>query len=72
MKKTEEYVPPADGGAFYYKTLRSLGRIMSRLRLESGREGRFSLPAGAKLLLMIALIILARLVQKIKIAQHQI
>lgn len=64
MKKTEDYVPPADGGAFYYKTLRSLGRIMSRLRLESGREGRFSLPAGVKLLLMIALIILVSVTQK--------
>ena len=63
MKKTEDYVPPADGGAFYYKTLRSLGRIMSRLRLESGREGRFSLPAGVKLLLMIALIILVSVTQ---------
>jgi len=63
MKKTEDYVPLADGGAFYYKTLRSLGRIMSRLRLESGREGRFSLPAGAKLLLMIALIILVSVTQ---------
>ena len=63
MKKTEDYVPPADGGAFYYKTLRSLGRIMSRLRLESGREGRFSLPAGVKLILMIALIILVSVTQ---------
>lgn len=63
MKKTEDYVPPADGGAFYYRTLKSLGRIMSRLRLESGREGRFSLPAGVKLLLMIALIILVSVTQ---------
>ena len=63
MRKTEDYVPPADGGAFYYKTLRSLGRIMSRLRLESGREGRFSLPAGVKLILMIALIILVSVTQ---------
>jgi cobalt/nickel transport system permease protein len=63
MKKTEDYVPPADGGAFYYKTLKSLGSIMSRLRLESGREGRFSLPAGVKLLLMIALIILVSVTQ---------
>ena len=63
MKKTEDYVPPADGGAFYYRTLKSLGGIMSRLRLESGREGRFSLPAGVKLLLMIALIILVSVTQ---------
>ncbi len=63
MKKTEDYVPPADGGAFYYKTLKSLGGIMSRLKLESGREGRFSLPAGVRLLLMIALIILVSVTQ---------
>ena len=64
MKKTEDYVPPADGGAFYYRTLKALGGIMSRLRLESGREGRFSLPAGVRLLLMIALIILVSVTQK--------
>lgn len=63
MKKTEDYVPPADGGAFYYRTLKSLGGIMSRLRLESGREGRFNLPAGVRLLLMIALIILVSVTQ---------
>ena len=63
MKKNEEYVPPADGGAFYYRTLKALGGIMSRLRLESGREGRFSLPAGVRLLLMIALIILVSVTQ---------
>ncbi len=63
MKKTEDYVPPADGGAFYYKTLRTLGGIMSRLSLESGREGRFSLPVGVKLLMMIALIILVSVTQ---------
>ena len=63
MKKIEEYVPPADGGAFYYRTLKALGGIMSRLRLESGREGRFSLPAGVRLLLIIALIILVSVTQ---------
>ena len=63
MKKIEDYVPPADGGAFYYRTLKSLGGIMSRLRLESGREGRFNLPAGVRLLLMIALIILVSVTQ---------
>ena len=63
MKKIEDYVPPADGGAFYYRTLKSLGGIMSRLRLESGREGRFNLPAGVRLLMMIALIILVSVTQ---------
>ena len=58
MKKTEEYAPPRDGGAFYYKTLRSLGRVMSRLKAGGGKEGRYSLPAWLKLLIMLALIIL--------------
>ena len=58
MKKTEEYVPPRDGGAFYYKTLRSLGKIMSRLRVEGGKEGRYCLPAWLKILILLALIIL--------------
>ena len=57
MKKTENYVPPKDGGTFYYKTLGSLGRIMSRLKAEGGKEGRISMPAAPKLLLMLALII---------------
>ena len=63
MKKTENYVPPLDGGAFYYRTMKSLGGIMARLRLESGRESRRSLPAGVKLLLMIAMIILISVTQ---------
>ena len=58
MKKTEEYAPPRDGGAFYYKTLRSLGRVMSRLKAGGGKDGRYSLPAWLKLLIMLALIIL--------------
>ena len=58
MKKTEEYAPPRDGGAVYYKTLRSLGRVMSRLKAGGGKEGRYSLPAWLKLLIMLALIIL--------------
>ncbi len=61
MKTSEEYVPPGDGGAFYYRTLRSLGGIMSRLRVESGREGRCSLPAWLKLLVLILYILLMSL-----------
>ena len=56
MTKKENYVPPQDGGTFYYKTLGTLGRIMSRLKAEGGREGRFSLPAAPKLILLLALI----------------
>ena len=63
MKTTEEYAPPGDGGAFYIKTLRSLGRIMSGLKVEAGREGKFSLPAWLKLILMLALIILVSVTQ---------
>ena len=63
MTKKENYVPPQDGGTFYYKTLGTLGRIMSRLKAEGGREGRFSLPAAPKLILLLALIILLSVTQ---------
>ena len=63
MTKTEDYAPPSDGGAFYYKTLRSIGRVMSRLKVESGKEGRFSMPAWLKLILMLAFIILVAVTQ---------
>ena len=63
LKKTEDYAPPLDGGAFLYKTLRSLGRVMSGLKAEAGKEGRFAFPAWLKLILMIALIILTSVAQ---------
>ena len=63
LKKTEDYAPPSDGGAFLYKTLVSLGRVMSGLKAEAGKEGRFELPAWLKLILMIALIILTSVTQ---------
>ena len=63
MKKTEDYVPPKDGGMFYIKTMRSLGRVMSRLKAESGKEGKHSLPAWLKIVLLLALIILVSVTQ---------
>ncbi len=63
MTKTEDYVPPKDGGAFYYKTLRSLGRVMTRLKVEGGREGKHSLPAWLRLVILLGLIILVSVTQ---------
>lgn len=63
MKKTEDYVPPRDGGAFYIKTLRSIGRVMSRLKVESGKEGKYSLPAWLKILILLGLIVLVSVTQ---------
>lgn len=63
MKKTEDYVPPGDGGAFYIKTLRSIGRVMSRLKVESGKEGKYSLPAWLKILILLGLIVLVSVTQ---------
>lgn len=57
MTKTEDYVPPHDGGAFYYKTLKSLGGVLSRLKAESGREGKRSLPAWLKLVVLLLYIL---------------
>ena len=61
MTKNEDYTPPKDGGAFYYKTMRSLGRIMARLRIEGGREGRRALPAALKIFLVLAFILVVAL-----------
>ncbi len=63
MTKTENYAPPKDGGAFYRKTLKSLGGIMKRLKVEGGKEGKIALPAWLKIILLLALIILVSVIQ---------
>ena len=67
MTKTEDYVPPSDGGTFYYKTLGTLGHVMSRIKAEGGREGRIKLPAALKLILMLGLIILLSVSQNMTV-----
>ena len=57
MKATDDYAPPKDGGAFYIKTLKSLGHVMSGLKVEAGREGKHSIPALLKLAITFILIL---------------
>lgn len=58
LTKTDDYVPPSDGGTFAVKTIRSLGHVMARIKIQKGHEKARHLPALPKLLGMIALIIL--------------
>ena len=53
MKQTEQYAPPKDGGAFALRTLRSLGGVLARLRVQRGRDG-LNIPPVLKLLLLLA------------------
>lgn len=49
--------PPRDGSAFAFRTLRSLGVILARLRVQRGRAGRLPIPPVCKLLLLLGLIL---------------
>lgn len=53
MCQQEQYAPPSDGGAFALHSLRSLGRVLARLRVQRGRDG-LKLPPLLKLLLLLA------------------
>ena len=53
----DDYLPPQKGGSFVYKTINSLGRVMSRVKTQQGHEKKYALPAIFKLLLLILLIL---------------
>ncbi len=57
LRETEEVTPARDSGAFALRTLKSLGGLLSRLRVQRGSAGRFRLPAVVKLLLVLGLIV---------------
>jgi cobalt/nickel transport system permease protein len=57
MKKTDDYVPPRDGGTFIVKTVQSLGGIMSRLKIQRGHEKKKSLPELLKLILLVCAVV---------------
>lgn len=57
LRQTETHTPARDGGAFALRTLRALGGLMARLRVQRGREGGLRLPAWVKLLLLLGLIV---------------
>jgi cobalt/nickel transport system permease protein len=58
MKISDCYVPPKDGGTFAVKTIKSLGGVMSRLKVQHGHEKKHAIPALFKFLLMVVLLIL--------------
>jgi cobalt/nickel transport system permease protein len=60
MKKTENYVPPKDGGTFAIRTIQALGGVMSRLKIQQGHEKKHALPALVKFFLLVgALLVLS-------------
>lgn len=57
MRETDHYVPPKDGGTFVVKTIQTIGKIMSRLKIQAGHEKKRHLPVLVKLFAMVLLII---------------
>ena len=53
----EQYAPPRDGGAFALRTVKTLGGVLARLRVQRGRAGRLRIPAALRLLLLVGLIL---------------
>ena len=64
MKENDTYAPPRDGGAFARKTLRKLGEILARIRVQRGREKKGAIPAVWKLLGVIAGILILSVTQR--------
>jgi cobalt/nickel transport system permease protein len=58
MKKTDCYVPLKDSGTFAVRTIRSLGGIMSRIKIQQGHEKGHPIPALLKLFLLVGGILL--------------
>ena len=64
MRETDHYdVPPKDGGTFVIKTIQTIGRIMSRLKIQAGHEKKKHFPAMVKLFAMVFLIIVTSVCQ---------
>ncbi len=57
LNNTDKYVPPREGGTFVIKTIKSIGQVMARLRVQKGHEKNVILPAIVKLLLTVLLIL---------------
>lgn len=63
MEKSEASAPPKSGGAFAIRSLRSLGGVLARLKVQRGREHKGQLPAIVRLLLLLVLVALLSLAQ---------
>ena len=63
INKNDEYVPPSSGGTFAIKTIKTLSRVMAKVKIQKGHEKRRHLPALLKLFIMLALIITVSVAQ---------
>lgn len=63
LSKKEDYMPPKDGGIFILKTIKALGNVIQRIRIQNGHEKKRHLPALFKLFLTFAIILMIALVK---------
>lgn len=63
MEKKEEYIPPRGGNAFIFKSIQTMGKIMSRIQVQRGHEKGRPLPPLFKLFLTFGGILLISIAQ---------
>jgi cobalt/nickel transport system permease protein len=63
MKQTDNFVPQKDGGAFIIRTMQTLGKTMSRLKIQQGHEKTHALPALVKFFLLVGSLLVLSLGQ---------
>jgi len=54
MQNKDKYIPPRDGSQFAVKSIKSIGKAMSQIKIQKGHEKGQTLPPLLKLLLMFA------------------
>ena len=63
MQKKDDYLPPKGNNRFVSKTLKSLGGVLSRIRVQAGHEKKHSMPALVKLFILLGLVLLVSISQ---------
>ena len=63
IKEQDMYIPPRDGSRFMVESIKSIGKAMSRIKIQKGHEKGRTLPPLFKLFLMIGGILLVSLAQ---------
>lgn len=63
MTKPEEYAPSNKGNSFVVKSMKTIGKVMSRIQIQKGHEKGQQLPPLLKLLLMFCGILLISITQ---------
>ena len=64
MQKNDEYIPIDDRATFHTGTIKAIGRIMSRIRVQRGHEKERTLPPILKLLLMMLAVVVISVTDK--------